>query len=188
MWIFTPDAFLSVVANRDDEATLLVRARAAGDIERVFPDAAVAETPEADYRFRAAVPRGHVGRVLALMAEEVGYDNFKKEVAEHDRHDAYLRVWSAMHAFQTRRAWDRDDVAERLEMSGYYAAAGDDECCGFEPVDLRLDDDDAPCDCGAPPESCLCYLPGDDGHPMTAKEEQEADADPREGEPRGPWW
>ena len=39
MWIFQNDSFLSIVAHRDKPGMLLVRARKAGDIEAVFPEA-----------------------------------------------------------------------------------------------------------------------------------------------------
>jgi len=46
MWIFLSDSFLSIVDKDDPSgATLLVRARVAGDIERVFPGVAVATMP-----------------------------------------------------------------------------------------------------------------------------------------------
>ena len=41
MWICHNRAFLSVVANREDKNTLLVRARIEGNIEAVFPDAKI---------------------------------------------------------------------------------------------------------------------------------------------------
>ena len=39
MWIFLHDAFLSIVDKGGDGSTLLARARQAGDLERVFPEA-----------------------------------------------------------------------------------------------------------------------------------------------------
>jgi hypothetical protein len=59
MWIFLSDAFLSVVADKADPSgeRLLVRARRSGDIERVFPEAAVFSVAGADYAFRAWLPR-----------------------------------------------------------------------------------------------------------------------------------
>jgi hypothetical protein len=105
MWIFLSDSFLSVVAHkRDQPDMLLVRARVSGDIERVFPDADVSETPTADYRFRAVLPRGEVAGALAGTVLTIDYDNFKNSVTEHDRHDAYFGCWRSMHDFQTDRA------------------------------------------------------------------------------------
>lgn len=96
MWIFLNDAMLSIVEHRDDAGTLLVRARIRGDIQRVFPDAAVAENQMADYRFRANVAREAVAAALASAVHAIDYPNFKASVRETTRHDAYLNVWSAM--------------------------------------------------------------------------------------------
>lgn len=105
MWIHLNDAFLSIVAHLDDEEMLLVRARLAGDIERVFPAAEVAETPHADYRFRASVRRGEVARVLAARAAAIPYSNFKASIApeERARHDAAMEVWRVMRRLQEQR-------------------------------------------------------------------------------------
>jgi hypothetical protein len=100
MWIHLNDAFLSVVAHRTDPGVLLVRARVAGDIERVFPGADVVETPTADYRFRAVLPHAVVGAALVSRLSSIKYDNFKNSVAEDDRHDAYADCWLAMRRFQ----------------------------------------------------------------------------------------
>ena len=65
MWIYLKDAFSSAVVDRDDPKRLLVRGRFPGDIERVLSKAEVIETPRADYRFRASVPRATVAEMLA---------------------------------------------------------------------------------------------------------------------------
>jgi len=106
MWIFLNDAFLSIVAHTDEPDHLHVRGRVAADIERVFPEADVTETPHADYRYRADVPRAEVARALSQRAETIDYSNFKASVSadEHARHDAYMRVWSIMNDLQTRSA------------------------------------------------------------------------------------
>jgi hypothetical protein len=57
MWIFLPDSFISVVQKPGDTDLLTVRARIAGDIERVFPDAQVQANQGTDYKYRAKVPR-----------------------------------------------------------------------------------------------------------------------------------
>lgn len=96
MWIFLNDAFLSIVAHRDRPDDLLVRARAPGDIEMVFPGAVVLSTPAADYPFRAVVDRRVVAGALLSRVAGIDYDNFKGSVAEDTRHDAYLDVWAMM--------------------------------------------------------------------------------------------
>lgn len=87
-----------------DGTTLLVRARRRGDLERVFPEAEVKETPRNDYRFRARLPRERVAQALAEAARGITYPNFKATVHERGRHDAYLDTWSVLHAWQERGA------------------------------------------------------------------------------------
>lgn len=106
MWIFLSDAFLSVVADKDDPSgpRLLVRARREGDIERIFPDAEVATTPTADYRFRAWLPRERVAAVMAQQVENLAYSNFKNSIHDHAYHDAAMGAWSVMHRYQGQQA------------------------------------------------------------------------------------
>lgn len=100
MWIILNNAFLSVVAHRTKSEVLLVRARVAGDIERVFPAAKVVENRSADYRFRAEIPRPEVTAALATVVQTIDYDNFKASVIDGRRHDAYMNVWSDLKALQ----------------------------------------------------------------------------------------
>jgi hypothetical protein len=100
MWVYLNDAFLSIVAHRDNAEVLLVRARRQGDIERAFPTAIVKETPTADYRFRTELPRQVVAETLAKRVSGIDYPNFKSSVAEGERHDAYLGCWAVMSEWQ----------------------------------------------------------------------------------------
>ncbi len=101
MWIFLNDSFLSIVAHQDRPGFLLVRARAKGDIERVFQQAAV--RPGHDYAYRAEIEREQVTAILARRIEGIDYPNFKNSVRERDRHDVYMDIWEKMLAFQDRR-------------------------------------------------------------------------------------
>jgi hypothetical protein len=102
MWIFLPNSMLSIVQKPGDAeaGTLTVRARVAGDIERVFPEAKVTVGAGTDYRFRATVPREKVAQAMHDQVMGVSYSNFKSSVRDHQRHDAYLKVWDAMNAYQ----------------------------------------------------------------------------------------
>lgn len=60
---------LSIVEHRDDASLLMVRARIAEDIERVFPTAVVTETPDADYRFWATIARKNVAAALTIRGQ-----------------------------------------------------------------------------------------------------------------------
>jgi hypothetical protein len=96
MWVFMNNAFLSIVADRNDQDCLLVRARFAKDIKAVFPEAEVMETPDADYRFRALLPRTFVSARLAYAVNQIDYPNFKGSVLQNWRHDLYMKVWQIM--------------------------------------------------------------------------------------------
>jgi hypothetical protein len=107
MWVFLNSAFLSIVEDQraPKRDKLLVRARFAGDIERAFPKAKVASTPDADYPYRASVPRAEVAKRLAAEVERIDYPSFKDSLpdayAHGARESAYYRVW-----FEMQRAGD----------------------------------------------------------------------------------
>lgn len=101
MWIFLSDAFLSIVDKGGDGTTLLVHARKAGDLERIFPEAEVEETPRNDYRYRARLPREHVAQAMADAVRDIRYPNFKDTVNSHARHEAYMGTWQIMYRFQS---------------------------------------------------------------------------------------
>ncbi|WP_019024064.1 MULTISPECIES: hypothetical protein [unclassified Thioalkalivibrio] len=101
MWVFLPDCAVSIVAHRDHEDSLLVRARLRGDLERFLAGCeeagGVTETPDADYRFRAVVQRSVVGAILSDQAAGMEYDNFKNQVRPDEdlRHSWYYRAWQS---------------------------------------------------------------------------------------------
>lgn len=113
MWIFLNDAFLSIVAPPKEEGMLLVRARARGDIERVFPHADVIQLPNRDYDYRALVPRIQVAQAMARQVMGIDYGNFKNSVAEDCRHDAYASVWGVMFNFQRMLNGDTPAKADK---------------------------------------------------------------------------
>lgn len=96
MWVFTNKAFLSIVEFPGETEVLWVRARFPGHIEAAFPEAVVRETPECDYRYRAAVDRDAVGRWMTREVRNVRYGNFKQSIGENFYHDACLSVWTEM--------------------------------------------------------------------------------------------
>jgi hypothetical protein len=101
MWIFLSNSFLSIVDKGDTSGqTLLVRARKAGDIEAVFPNAEVIEGIGTDYQYRARIDREYVAQVIADQVRSIQYPNFKSAVKDINRHDAYMDTWQAMFRFQ----------------------------------------------------------------------------------------
>jgi hypothetical protein len=103
MWICLSDAFVSIVAHREEPDALMVRARRAGDLERVFPGCEVTRTPRADYLFRATIPREDVAAALAREALRIGYPNFKDSVPDDALHSAYSGFWASMERLQQAR-------------------------------------------------------------------------------------
>lgn len=131
MWVFLNDSFLSIVADRDHKNRLLVRARAEGDIERVFSDATVEHTPRADYPYRAFVLRRVVVGAMSNAALTIDYPNFKNSVKEVDRHDSYMSVWGIMRSFQTLR----ELVAIRRGYDGPMVPEADDDDLWEDPLE-----------------------------------------------------
>jgi hypothetical protein len=103
MWLCLNNAFLSIVANKEDSSTLIVRARREGDIEAVFGETTdVVTIDKRDYQFRAFIPRGVVSDVIATHLFSIEYGNFKDSVADPHLHDAYFGIWHLMAALQPR--------------------------------------------------------------------------------------
>jgi len=98
MWIFLPTSYLSIVAHSDQPNMLLVRARVAGDIERVLPAAKVIEIADADYHFRTVVTADELKAALCKAVDSIDYPNFKNAVPkkERKRKHAYMQVWASL--------------------------------------------------------------------------------------------
>jgi len=121
MWVFLNDSFLSIVEDRSKlDDRLLVRARFEGDIERAFPRARVSRTPEADYPYRASLPRKVVARRLAEAVEKIDYPSFKDSipdaVATGRREAAYFRVWADMQRAGDNATLNRGGLGSRAHL------------------------------------------------------------------------
>jgi hypothetical protein len=81
---------------------LVVRCRAKGDLEALFPKAMAVEDTrnEHDYRWRGFVPRGVVAKVVAKEIGQISYGNFKDCVTDKRRLPYYLECWSVLAAMQ----------------------------------------------------------------------------------------
>jgi hypothetical protein len=100
MWLCLKQSFISVVTDRNRPDRLLVRARMAGHIEALFPEATVFTDPSADYFFRAFIDREKVALQLSNELLEIDYDNFKASVADQELHAAYFEFWRVMNKLQ----------------------------------------------------------------------------------------
>jgi hypothetical protein len=100
MWLCLSDSFLSIVDASNEPGTLLVRARRAGDIEAVFPNAKVTQSIGRDYLYRAGIKREEVAAALAQQVMTLDYPNFKSSVDDSRLHAAYSSTWSIMSQLQ----------------------------------------------------------------------------------------
>jgi hypothetical protein len=122
VWLFSKYGFYSAVCARQgdgeqgrpvDPARIMVRARLRSHLQALkerFPDllgdCEVRELAGTDYAYRLFVLKSAWARVLAGLAEETDYDNFKSEVARHQGRDgaAYAQalheVWAVMYGLQ----------------------------------------------------------------------------------------
>lgn len=103
MWIFTKQGFFSVVQDFRDPSVLLVRARDRADLERLAeglrapPEILV--TAQGDYPFRVFLSRRDFASLLASLAADIDYTNFKAAVGESAglaRSGLYAKVWTLM--------------------------------------------------------------------------------------------
>lgn len=93
MWVMLNDAWLSIVADRDNEEFLLVRSRIRGAVAQTF-GVEEFEDIEADYQFRAFIQRDQVAGAISREVLGVNYPNFKNSVKDPQLHKAYSEVWS----------------------------------------------------------------------------------------------
>lgn len=102
MWLFCKSGFFSAVENFRNPKVIHLRARFAGDLERLcaahgLNAGAIQETPEGDYRFRLNLPKEDWARVAAKEAMDIDYTNFKAAVHDGTARDwAYFSAWAAL--------------------------------------------------------------------------------------------
>ncbi len=131
MWICTTNAFLSMVDKDCAFDELLVRARVAGHIEAIFPDAKVTQSDSTDYMFRAKVKRSKIAAAMSrIVLDEIKYPNFKDAVRNNRLHDAYAAVWSVMVRLQPMRTGKAKVRAAKPD----YASANR-RLCGYSDDD-----------------------------------------------------
>jgi len=99
MWVALTEGWLSIVAHRDKPDHLLVRARNPKHITRTFPGAEMYTNADADYPFRADVPRKAVIEFMSIRLDNMQYDNFKNTIDEGAYHDAALNVWRTVYRY-----------------------------------------------------------------------------------------
>ena len=99
MWVALSEGWLSIVAHRDKENYLLVRARNEKHIESYFPEAELYIDAGADYPYRADILRDDVADVIGNYAFNIEYDNYKNSVNKEHLHDSLVGVWQEMYKY-----------------------------------------------------------------------------------------
>jgi hypothetical protein len=119
MWIFTRFGYFSIASAQKEDGsldpnTVMVRARQKAhlhNLQKRFPEIAATEirvTPKNDYRYRLILPKAQWAHMLAEMAMEHEWSNFKDEAARYqgrdgiDYIDALHQVWAIMIKLQRR--------------------------------------------------------------------------------------
>jgi hypothetical protein len=105
MWLLTNFGFFSAV-QKPGEQELTVRARSAGDLDRLREQYLPGLGPTVDgagtdYRYRALVGREDLANAMGEIVRDLDYSNFKSEVGTrmgYGRSRVYGRVWEALHA------------------------------------------------------------------------------------------
>jgi hypothetical protein len=84
MWIVAKSGFFSIVENKDADHTYMVRARVGSDLERLLKITGMTReifvTPSADYGYRIVVDIAGLQCVMAALAIDVDYPNFKNAI------------------------------------------------------------------------------------------------------------
>jgi hypothetical protein len=100
MWIVTNKGLVSVVRDRNDPNTLLVRARQDGLLEEMIKEAGlnarVWQDEYADYPNRAKMSTIDFTDLLYAQVRRIDYPNFKNSVKNSKLHALYSRVWSVL--------------------------------------------------------------------------------------------
>ena len=68
-------------------------------MEAVFPDAQMYELPDADYRYRADIPKEIVLKLMGEQITNINEPNFKNTIMELDYYNAAVLVWRVMYDY-----------------------------------------------------------------------------------------
>jgi len=119
MWLFTRYGFYSIAcASKEngsiDAETMMIRARDIDHLKRLqkrFPtitDTEIVTLPDRDYRYRLMAPKNVWTAIVAELAQEQEWANFKHEAARYQGRSgshyshALHQVWGVMHDLQDR--------------------------------------------------------------------------------------
>jgi hypothetical protein len=112
MWIACVDGFFSTVIDKIEPGRMLIRARCEKDIKNLYdryrdkcPSMREPTSDDSrDYRYRLSVSKRDWVKLVAELASNVDYPNFKTAVHQlpdqENKNRPYLEIWSIMHDVQ----------------------------------------------------------------------------------------
>lgn len=116
MWIFTRHGFFSITQRPeiDPANPVQIRARCREDLEglckrwsALLGGFSIIDTPQGDYPARVCVNRATFAALMAEIARDVDYPNFKSEVGrtpdQADKLHAYHGIWKLMADYQLQK-------------------------------------------------------------------------------------
>jgi hypothetical protein len=106
MWLATQHGFYSIVRKAD--ARFHVRARVHDDLLNLLRlvglQVPIEESPLTDYRYRIIVDAEQLARIMAAIALDLDYPNFKQRIAQRSDQRAKLQafheIWELMAQLQ----------------------------------------------------------------------------------------
>lgn len=120
MWVFTETGFVSAVRKADNPKVLTVRSRDKKSLEPLAIAAGVqiAQSPDADYPYRAFVEQEAFAQWAFEQAMNVEYSNFKNHVAKtrgYEFASSLGGVWLAMLAVEDEASRHNEPTLIDLE-------------------------------------------------------------------------
>jgi hypothetical protein len=92
------EAMLTQVQDRAGAPCASMADKVLGDAMQAAPIIAGGGT---DYPFRVKVPKPTAALLMAMLTDDIDYDNFKGAVKDHAYHAALMQVWSCMRKLES---------------------------------------------------------------------------------------
>jgi hypothetical protein len=104
MWLFTPEGFISVVADKEAQNgdRLLARSRNKSHLDAIskYLSTPPFQVEGSDYAWRAWITRPQLISYISSHISLMDYTNFKNQIVDNAYHDACLGVWEEMYLYQ----------------------------------------------------------------------------------------
>jgi hypothetical protein len=105
MMIWTNNAFVYITEHESDPALLVVRGRFKGDVDRFLLAPIAIETPDEEYRYRAAAKREDVALALKRIINDINYRTLLSSIRTTRRFGVVAAVNRLMAAAEVEEPW-----------------------------------------------------------------------------------